>query len=112
MVEKSTLSQEDKKINELLNQENAVEFISSEGSEEDEEETRTGPSKRHIKPLQWERSKLRTIKALLDATYHARMSSRQKLTAAKVLRLAGQNLSTRQLPNNCPSWAGRAVVQS
>ena len=68
MVEKATLSQEDKKINELLNQENAVEFI-SEGSEEDEEETRTGPSKRHIKPLQWERSKLRTIKDLLDVMH-------------------------------------------
>ena len=38
--------------------------MSSEESEEDEEETRTGPPKRHIKPLQWERSKLRTIKAL------------------------------------------------
>ena len=85
--------------------------MSSEESEEDEEETRTGPPKRHIKPLQWERSKLRTIKALLDATYQARMSSRQKSTVAKVLRVAGQNLSTRLLPNNCPSWAGRAVAQ-
>ena len=91
-----------------------MEFMSSEESEEDEEETRTGPPKRHIKPLQWERSKLRTIKALLDATYmyQARMSSREQRTAAKVLRVAGQNLYTRPLPNNCPSWAGQAVVQS
>lgn len=110
MIEKATLSQEDKKkINELLNQENAVEFMSSEESEQDEEESRTGPPKRHIKPLQWERSKLRNIKALLDATYQARMSSRQKRTAAKLLRVAGQHLSTRPLPNNCPSSAGRAV---
>ena len=29
-----------------------MEFMSSEESEEDEEETRTGPPKRHIKPLQ------------------------------------------------------------
>ena len=64
-----------------------MEFMYSEESEEDEEETRTGPPKRHIKPLQWERSKLRTIKALLDATYQARMSSREKRTAAKVLRV-------------------------
>jgi len=85
MVEKATLSQEDKKkINELLNHENAAEFISSEESEEDEEKTRTGSPKRHIILLQWERSKLRTIKALLDATCHACMSSRQKMTAAKV----------------------------
>lgn len=61
MVEKTTLSQEDKKITELLNQENAVEFMSSKEIEEDEEETRTGPPKRHVKPLQWERSKLTTI---------------------------------------------------
>ena len=62
MIEKATLSQEDKKkITDLLNQENAVEFMSSEEREEDEEETRTGPPKRHVKPLQWERSKLRTI---------------------------------------------------
>ena len=62
MVGKATLSQEDKKkITDLLNQENAVEFMSSEEREEDEEETRTGPPKRHVKPLQWERSKLRTI---------------------------------------------------
>ena len=62
MVEKATLLQEDKKkITDLLNQENAVEFMSSEEREEDEEETRTGPPKRHVKPLQWERSKLRTI---------------------------------------------------
>ena len=62
MVEKATLSQEDKKkITDLLNQENAMEFLSSEESEEDEVETRTDPPKRHVKPLQWERSKLRTI---------------------------------------------------
>ena len=52
MVEKATLSQEDKKIIGLLNQENAVKFMSSEESEKDEEETRTCPPKRHVKPLQ------------------------------------------------------------
>ena len=47
--ERATLSQEDKKkINELLNQENAVEFMESE---KDEEQTTTGPPNRHIKPL-------------------------------------------------------------
>ena len=54
MVEKATLSQEDKKITELLNQENAVKFMSSEESEKDEEETKTGQPKRHVKRLQWE----------------------------------------------------------
>ena len=46
MVEKATLSQEDKKITELLNQENAVEFMSSEESEKDEEETKTWSTKK------------------------------------------------------------------
>ena len=55
--EKATLSQEEeKKINELLNQENAVEFMESE---KDKEQTRTGPPKRHIKPLQRESSRQR-----------------------------------------------------
>ena len=55
--EKAILSQEDKKkINELLNQEDAVEFMESE---KDEEQTRTGPPNRHIKPLQRERSRQR-----------------------------------------------------
>ena len=40
MVEKATLSQEDKKkINELLNQENALEFMPSEESEEEDVRT-------------------------------------------------------------------------
>ena len=44
-----------------------MEFMSSEESEQDEEETRTGPSRRHIKLLQWKSTKLRNIKTLLDA---------------------------------------------
>ena len=31
---------------------------------------------RHIKPLEWEQSKLHSIKAVLDATQNARMSKR------------------------------------
>ena len=89
----------------LLSQDNAIEFMSSEESEGEGMET--GPEQRRIKPLRWERSKLRNLKAVLDATYQAQMNRRQKRTAAKVVRLAGQNLSNRPVPKNCPSWAGR-----
>ena len=44
-----------------------MEIMSSEESEQDEEETRTGPSRRHIKLQQWKGTKLRNIKTLLDA---------------------------------------------
>ena len=95
------------KMKALLSQDNAVEFMSSEESEG--EGMKTGPAQRHIKPLRWECSKLRNLKAALDATYQAQMNRRQKRTAAKVVRLAGQNLSDRPIPKNnyCPSWAGR-----
>ena len=38
------------------------------------EETLNGPPGRHIKPLWWERTGLRNIKVVVDATYQARMS--------------------------------------
>ena len=110
MVEKSTLSPQDKeKISALLQLENALEFMSSEESEEVEaEETSNGPPGRHIKPLRRERTKLRNIKVVLDATYQARMSKRQKRTAAKRSRIADQNMSDKPLPKNCESFLGRA----
>lgn len=87
-----------------------MEFMSSEESEEREaEETLSGPPGRHIKPLRWERTGLRNIKVVLDATYQARMRKRKKRTAAKLSRIADQNMSDRPLPKNCPSWAGRVA---
>lgn len=105
-MHKANLPPQDmEKIKAVLSLDNANEFMSSEESEG--EGTETGPAQRHIKPLRWERSKLRNIKAVLDATYQAQMNRRQKRTAAKVVRFAGQNLSNRPIPKNCPSWAGR-----
>ena len=76
--------------------------MSSEESEEREaEETANGPPERHMKPLRWERTKLRNIKVVLDATYQACMSKRRKRTAAKRSRIADQIMSERPLPKNC-----------
>ena len=94
MVEKSTLSPQDKVKNKCtLTVGNAVEFMSSEESEEREaEETLSGPPGRHIKSLRWERTGLRNIKVVLDATYQARMRKRKKRTAAKLSRITDQNV--------------------
>lgn len=107
MVEKANLSGKDKEtIKALLELDNAIEFMSSEESDEGQREETAGPP-RHVKPLEWERLKLKNIKAVLDSTYKARMTKRQKRTAAKVSRVSGQHVSSRPLPHNCPSWAGR-----
>ena len=107
VLEKAHLSADDKtKIKALLDLPNAVEFMSSEESDNNEDGSR-GPPPRHIKPLRWERSRLKKIKALLDASYEARMTKRQKRTASKITREADQNLSDRPVQKDCPSWAGR-----
>ena len=108
MVGTATLSPKDKeRMTALLSSDNAMEFMSSEESDEGEGEPATGPPPRHVKPLQWERAKLKNIKAVLVATYQARMTKRQKRTAAKVSRVDGQNVSSRPLPKKLP-LLGRA----
>lgn len=83
-IETSDLSQQDKdRIKELLSRENALKYISSEESEEENATPGNGPTPRHVRPLKWERSKLRTIKSVLNATHQARMSKRQKRTAVR-----------------------------
>ncbi|XP_073252123.1 uncharacterized protein [Porites lutea] len=75
---KAHLSADDKtKIKALLDLPNAVKFMSSEESDNNED-GRRGPPPRHIKPLRWERSRLKKIKAVLDASYEAHMTKRQK----------------------------------
>jgi len=111
MVVKAELSHEDKeKIHALLRQDNALDFMSSEESEEESGES-NGPPPRHIKPLKWERTKLKRIKVVLDSTYQARMSKRQKRTAAKITRNTDRNFSTREIPHNCPPCAGRIATE-
>ena len=104
-MDKANLSSQDmEKIKAFLSQHSANEFMFSKESEG--QGTETGPAQRHIKPQRWERTNLGNFKAVLDATYQAEMNTRQKRTAAKVVRKAGQNLSDRPMPKNFPSWAG------
>ena len=80
--------------------------MSSENSEEETEGRINGPKPRKIKKLQWERSKLRNIKARLDEEYLKGLSERQRRTTAHVSR--GDEVSTRPCPNDGPHWAVRS----
>ncbi|XP_073233146.1 uncharacterized protein [Porites lutea] len=106
VLDKAQLSPNDKaKIKALLDVHNAIQFMSLEESE-DNEEGASDPPPRYIRPLCSERSKLRNINAVLDAFSEAHMSKRQKKrTARKITREVDKYLSDRPIPNNCPSWA-------
>ena len=78
MLDKAQLSPVDKaKIKALLDPHNAIQFMSLEESE-DNEEGASDPPPRYIRPLCSERSKLRNINAVLEAFCEARMSKRQR----------------------------------
>ena len=78
MLDKAQLSPDDKaKIKALLDLHNAIQFMSLEESE-DNEEGASDPPPRYIRPLCSERSKLRNINAVLDAFCEARTSKRER----------------------------------
>ena len=56
--------------------------------------------------LSWERTKLRNLKATLDAEYSKTLTGRQKLTAANVRQ--SDEVSPRLAPKESPSWAVRS----
>lgn len=109
-LERSTtiLSDADKeKAREILCSPQALHYMSSEDSEGETTTTTTtnGPKPRKIKKLQWERSKLRNIKAKLDEDHLKGLSEKQRRTTACVRR--SDEVSTRPRPNGGPSWAIR-----
>lgn len=107
-MEKTTvLSDGDKeKAREILLSPNAVEFMSSEESEDEVPGESRGPKPRKIKKLVWERSKLKNIKAKLDEAYLEGLSEKQRRTSARVSRIVEQE-SARPCPVNAPRWAIR-----
>ena len=111
MVEKANLTGKDKeKIKALLDLDNVIEFMSLEESDEGQREETAGPPPRHVKPLEWERLKLKNIKAVVDSTYKARMTKRQKRTAAKESRFSG-HVSNRSLPHNILQFVFTFIYQ-
>ena len=104
MVEKANLTTNDKeRMKAILALENAIEFMSSEESDGGDREQTTRPPPRHVKPLQWERTKLKSIKAVLDATYQARMKKNCSLS----LKSSWAKCFKQASAKNSPCWAGR-----
>ncbi|KAJ7354918.1 hypothetical protein OS493_029027 [Desmophyllum pertusum] len=76
-LEKTPLSDKDKeKAQEILCSPNAVEYMSSEESDNDDDSTQ-GPKARKIRKLVWEKSKLRNIKSRIVEAYLEGLSERQ-----------------------------------
>ena len=102
------LSEGDKRrAREILSSPDALNYISSEEScEDDAEEPRSGPRPRKIRKLSWERSKLKNIKAKLDEAYLAGLTEKQRRTSARVIR--SEEESPRPHPANGPRWAVRS----
>lgn len=82
------LSDGDKnKAREILSSPDALHYLSSEVScEEEAVEPRGGPTPRKVRKLSWERSKLRNIKVKLDEAYFAALTEKQRRTSECVNR--------------------------
>ena len=106
MLDKAQLSPDDKaKIKALLDLHNAIQFMSLEESE-DNEERASDPPPRYIRPLCSERSKLRTSMLFLMPFVRLACQRGKERTARKITREVDKYLSDRPVPNNSPSWAG------
>lgn len=90
---------------EILSSPNAVDFMSSEESEDEAVQSK-GPKPRNIRKLAWERSKLKNIKAKLDEAYLEGLNEKQRRTSARISR-SGEAISARSRPANGPRWAIR-----
>ena len=96
-----------KRAREILSSPDALHYMSSEESYEDEEvEPRSGPEPQKIRKLSWKKSKLRNIKVKLDEAYLAGLTEKQRRTSARVNWTEDE--SPRPHPTNGPRWAARS----
>ena len=98
------LSDRDKvKAQEVLLSPNALQFMSSEESDDDgATSSGSGPKPQKSRKLVWERSKLTNIKKRLDDAHFEGLRERQRRASARVSR-SGQP-SGRPRPTNGPHW--------
>lgn len=76
-----------KRAREILSSPDALNYMSSEEScEEEAVEPRGGPTPRKVRRLSWERRELRNIKVILDEAYFAALNEKQRRTSARVNR--------------------------
>ena len=103
-LETAPLSTKDKrKTEEVLESPCALDYISSEESEN--EHQGNGPCPRKVVKFEWERKRLRNIKAALDAHHVSTMTTQQNRTAA-VVTISDQMASSSP-PKDGPRWAIR-----
>ena len=111
VLEKAALSARDKeRMHTILASDEALQFMSSEESDNEESNRGNGPKLRKSIPLVWERSKLKNLKAELDRAYIASCTCTpsQKRTSASVARHETK-VSSRTPPSSfSPTLAVRA----
>ena len=97
------MSDNDKeKAREIFCSPNAIDLMSSEESYHDDPATSRGPKPRKVRKLEWEKSKLKKLKAKLDEAYLEGVSERQRCTSARLSRT--EEPSQRPRPTNGPLW--------
>ena len=102
------MSDNDKeKAREIFCSPNAIDFMSSEESDNDDPAPSRGPKPRKVRKLEWEKSKLKNLKAKLDEAYLEGLSERQRRTSARLSRTDREEPSERPCPTNGPRWAIR-----
>ena len=101
------MSDNDKeKAREIFSSPNAIDFMSSEESDNDDPAPSSGPTPRKVRKLMWEKSKLRNLKAKLEEAYLEGLSEKQRRTSARLSRT--EEPSVRPCPTNGPRWAIRS----
>lgn len=79
------MSDNDKeKAREIFCSPNAIDFMSSEESDNDDPASSRGPKPRKVRKLVWEKSKLKNLKAKLDEAYLEGLSEKQRRASARL----------------------------
>ena len=102
------MSESDKdKANQILTSPEALQFMSSEESDDNFDGTPPNSRgiKRKVRKLPWERTKLKNIKATLDRAYESSMTPAQQRASGSVRR--SEEFSERLPPAQSPRWAVR-----
>ena len=109
-IEGAPLSERDKgKAMEVFHSPSALDFMSSEESDMESENT-SGPQPRKVKKLQWQRTKLRNIKSVLDRHHDSMLIPKQRRTTAPIR--VSNDFSNRDRPRRSPKWAVRQPTEN
>ena len=109
-IEGAPLSERDKgKAMEVFHSPSDLDFMSSEERDMESENT-SGPQPRKVKKLQWQRTKLRNIKSVLDRHHDSMRTPKKRRTTAPIR--VSNDFSNRDRPRRSPKWAVRQPTES